>query len=98
DIASIATGETLWRVPYGDGSLRLFLRHFPACANQQGRRAVLYLNGARLPSAVTVSLRLSGRSWRDDLADRGWDVWALDYLGYGHSDRFPEMDAPSFAS
>jgi pimeloyl-ACP methyl ester carboxylesterase len=98
DIAPIATGETLWRVPHGDGSLRLFLRHFPAHANNEARRAVLYLNGARLPSAVTVSLRLGGRSWRDDLAARGWDVWALDYLGYGHSDRFPEMEAPPFAN
>jgi pimeloyl-ACP methyl ester carboxylesterase len=96
DIAPIASGEILWRVPHG--SLRLFLRHFPARANGPARRAVLYLNGARLPSAVTVSLRLGGRSWRDDLSDRGWDVWALDYLGYGHSDRFPEMDAAPFAN
>lgn len=98
DITPNATGETLWRVPHGDGSLRLVLRHLPATRNHSARRAVLYLNGARLPSAVTVSLRLSGRSWRDHLADQGWDVWALDYLGYGHSDRFPEMEAPPFAN
>ena len=27
----------------------------------------------------------------DDLAARGFDVWALDFAGYGASDRYPEM-------
>jgi pimeloyl-ACP methyl ester carboxylesterase len=31
----------------------------------------------------------------DDLASRGFDVWAVDFLGYGESDRYPEMrDGP----
>jgi alpha-beta hydrolase superfamily lysophospholipase len=25
------------------------------------------------------------------LADNGYDVYALDFLGYGNSDRYPEM-------
>jgi pimeloyl-ACP methyl ester carboxylesterase len=29
----------------------------------------------------------------DDLSDAGFDVWALDFLGYGESDRYPAMDA-----
>jgi pimeloyl-ACP methyl ester carboxylesterase len=29
----------------------------------------------------------------DDLSDAGFDVWALDFLGYGDSDRYPAMDA-----
>jgi len=34
----------------------------------------------------------------DDLSEAGFDVWALDYLGYGGSDRYPEMSAPADAN
>jgi len=34
----------------------------------------------------------------DDLSDAGFDVWALDFLGYGESDRYPEMSAPANAN
>jgi pimeloyl-ACP methyl ester carboxylesterase len=30
----------------------------------------------------------------DDLAQNGFDVWSLDYLGYGDSSRYPESTAP----
>jgi pimeloyl-ACP methyl ester carboxylesterase len=33
-----------------------------------------------------------------DLASRGFDVWALDFLGYGESDRYPEMREPAAAN
>lgn len=29
------------------------------------------------------------------LAERGFDVWALDFYGFGESDRYPEMQDPS---
>jgi pimeloyl-ACP methyl ester carboxylesterase len=34
----------------------------------------------------------------DDLAAKGFDVWALDFLGYGGSDRYPEMREPPMAN
>jgi pimeloyl-ACP methyl ester carboxylesterase len=34
------------------------------------------------------------RSWRDSLCDAGFDVWGLDFCGFGHSDRYSQMDEP----
>jgi pimeloyl-ACP methyl ester carboxylesterase len=58
-------------------------------------RIVLYVHGATFPSALSVAHRFDGLSWRDELHAAGFDVWALDFLGFGFSDRYPEMDAPA---
>ncbi|HEV2677286.1 MAG TPA: alpha/beta hydrolase [Aliidongia sp.] len=76
--------------------LSLFLRHLPPTGRPNGR-AVLYVHGASFPSALSIAHRFDGRSWRDDLADAGFDVWGFDFLGFGHSDRYPEMAAPAEA-
>jgi pimeloyl-ACP methyl ester carboxylesterase len=34
-------------------------------------------------------------SWREPLCDAGFDVWALDFYGFGHSGRYPEMERPA---
>jgi pimeloyl-ACP methyl ester carboxylesterase len=52
---------------------------------------VLYLHGATFPAALSVCYRFGGRSWTDDLNARGFDAWALDFAGYGGSDRYPQM-------
>jgi len=52
---------------------------------------VLYIHGATFPAALSVAYRFGGRSWMDDLAACGFDVWALDFAGYGGSDRYPGM-------
>jgi pimeloyl-ACP methyl ester carboxylesterase len=59
---------------------------------------VLYTHGARLASAVTIAHRFDGLSWRHDLAADGWDVWALDYVGYGGADRYAAMIEPPEAN
>lgn len=46
---------------------------------------VLLLHGSTLPGSIAYALRFDGRSWLDDLAARGHDVWALDIRGYGES-------------
>jgi pimeloyl-ACP methyl ester carboxylesterase len=52
---------------------------------------VLFIHGATFPTALASDFPFGGRSWMERLADRGHDTWALDFLGYGKSDRYPEM-------
>jgi pimeloyl-ACP methyl ester carboxylesterase len=93
---TLDSNEKTFRVSFeAAGGLSLFLRFLPSTVKASRRRAVLYAHGARLASAVTVAHRFDGFSWRDDLASDGWDVWALDYIGYGGADRYAAMmEAP----
>ncbi|MBI1768113.1 MAG: alpha/beta fold hydrolase [Bacteroidetes bacterium] len=54
--------------------------------------AVLFLHGSSFPSALAFGFRMSNYSWMDNLAENGYDVYALDFLGYGNADRYPEME------
>jgi pimeloyl-ACP methyl ester carboxylesterase len=58
------------------------------------RRPVLYIHGSSFPSALSVMFRLGGRSWADALNAAGYDVFGLDFAGYGGSERYPEMAGP----
>jgi pimeloyl-ACP methyl ester carboxylesterase len=85
--------EEQFRVPLGPGAPRVFLRHL---LPNKSRAVpvygpVLILHGSTLPSSLSAAARIDGVSWMDDLARRGFDVWALDFLGFGGSDRYPEM-------
>lgn len=53
---------------------------------------VLFLHGSSFPSALAFGFRMGNYSWMDNLVDNKYDVYALDFLGYGHSDRYPEME------
>lgn len=76
--------------------LSLFLRYLPPVSPRPGPpKAVLYVHGATFPSALSVGHRLDGRSWQDDLAEAGFHAWGLDFLGFGDSDRYPEMSQPA---
>lgn len=80
-------------IPSHHSGLRLAVRHAAA-----GRgMPVLYVHGATFPSALSVGYRFDGRSWEDDLVDLGFDPWSFDFLGFGRSDRFPEMAGPAEA-
>ena len=88
--------EQHFQLPGPREGLSLFLRFLPAAdATPQPRRAVLYIHGATFPSALSIAHRFDGKSWRDTLGEAGFDVWALDFYGFGHSDRYPEMDQPA---
>jgi pimeloyl-ACP methyl ester carboxylesterase len=54
--------------------------------------AVLYVHGATFPSSLSVGYRFADRSWMDDLAAAGFDIWVFDFAGFGGSDRPREMD------
>jgi pimeloyl-ACP methyl ester carboxylesterase len=52
---------------------------------------MLFIHGATFPSRLAAAYPFGGESWMAHLARRGCDVWALDFLGYGDSDRYPQM-------
>jgi pimeloyl-ACP methyl ester carboxylesterase len=68
----------------------LLLRRWPGAGDP-----VLYVHGFTFPSASSVAYRFNGRSWADDLSEHGFDVWAIDFVGYGGSTRPAEMNAPA---
>lgn len=86
-VAGLWGGETVshLRAP---GEPTLLVRHMAGAG-----APVLYVHGATFPSALSVAYRFNGRSWMDDLAARGFDVWAFDFAGYGGSARPRSMDA-----
>jgi pimeloyl-ACP methyl ester carboxylesterase len=88
--------EQHFHIPGPGWGSSLFLRFLPAEQTAfQPRRAVLYVHGATFPSALSIAHRFDGKSWRDALGEAGFDVWGLDFRGFGHSDRYPQMDAPA---
>jgi pimeloyl-ACP methyl ester carboxylesterase len=86
--------EEHYRIPSGVPGLNLFLRHLGPASPPSARKLVLYIHGATFPSALSIAHRFDGFSWRDDLNAAGFDVWGLDFLGFGGSDRYPEMFQP----
>jgi pimeloyl-ACP methyl ester carboxylesterase len=60
-----------------------------------GKPPVLFIHGSSFPSALAFAFEFDGTSWMGDLAARGFDVWAFDFIGYGGSDRYPEMRDPA---
>jgi len=79
-------GPQFFRLRGGPDEPALLLTRLPRNGD-----LVLYIHGATFPTALSVAYRFGGRSWMDDLAACGFDVWALDFAGYGGSDRYPEM-------
>jgi pimeloyl-ACP methyl ester carboxylesterase len=86
--------EEHFRIGGPRADLPLFLRFLPARGEQHIRRAVLYVHGATFPSALSIAHRFDGKSWRDALNEAGFDVWGLDFYGFGHSGRYREMSQP----
>ncbi len=59
--------------------------------NKKLNEAVLFIHGASFPSELASGFRMNGVSWMDNLASTGYDVYSLDFLGYGKSDRYDYM-------
>ena len=78
--------------------LKLGLRHawISKAAPAADSLPVLILPGAAVPVSGNPDYHFSpGRSLMTALAQSGLDVWALDYYGFGESDRYPEMNEPA---
>lgn len=57
---------------------------------------ILFIHGSVIPVNVSFGWRINNYSWMDNLSENGYDVYALDFLGYGNSDRYPEMRSNSY--
>jgi pimeloyl-ACP methyl ester carboxylesterase len=86
--------EEHFRIPSDTPGLKLFLRHLAPAAQPTAPKIVLYVHGATFPSALSIAHRFDGYSWRDDLNAAGFDVWGLDFVGFGSSDRYQQMAEP----
>jgi len=83
-------------VPSRDLGIRLYVRnkHAQGAKKFQGDKILLFVHGATYPAETSFDLRLSGQSWMDYIARRGYDVYLVDVRGYGRSTRPPEMEQP----
>lgn len=97
EIRPLADGEEHFLISGPRPDMRLFLRRLGSPATAPGH-TVLYVHGATFPSGLSIAHRFDGRSWRDALCDAGFNVWGLDFYGFGHSDRYAEMAAPADAN
>jgi len=59
--------------------------------NGDRSRPVLYIHGATFPSATSILFKFEGLSWADSLNAAGFNVFGLDFAGYGGSERYPAM-------
>ncbi|WP_336488374.1 alpha/beta hydrolase [Methylobacterium nigriterrae] len=84
------------RITDPETGLSLFLRRLSPSGSTG--RPFLYVHGATFPSALSVAYRSPEGSWRDALCRAGLDAWALDFLGFGLSDRQPAMSEPAEAN
>lgn len=82
-------------VPHGDG-VQIFVRNKrpEGVAKFASGRIAVMMHGATYP-ATAFDLPLAGKSWMDYLAERGFDVYALDLPGYGRSTRPAAMEQPA---
>jgi pimeloyl-ACP methyl ester carboxylesterase len=58
-------------------------------------RTIVMVHGATYSSGSLYDVPFNGMSFIDFLAAAGYDVYALDVRGYGHSTRPPEMEQPA---
>jgi pimeloyl-ACP methyl ester carboxylesterase len=64
------------------GAPALQMRHLATAHGE----SVLYVHGATFPSALSVGYHFAdGEAWEDSLNAAGFDVWALDFEGFGGS-------------
>jgi pimeloyl-ACP methyl ester carboxylesterase len=89
--------EESLRIPGPLQGLSLGLRHAALSdsnSHRSARPVLVMLHGAGVPVSGNPGYEFSGGSMMAALASRDIDVWALDFYGFGNSDRYPEMMDP----
>ena len=96
--AKLTTTEM--RVPGAGPGLGLYVRnkHLAGAARFGPARTVLFVHGATYPASTAFDLELGGKSWMDELARQGFDVYLVDLTGYGRSSRPAAMEQPPAAN
>jgi pimeloyl-ACP methyl ester carboxylesterase len=91
--ASDIARET-FMIPALDQGIELHVlnRHPASVKKFAPERIVLFVHGATFPVAAAFDMDLPGGSWMENIARRGFDVYAVDVRGYGSSTRPPAMD------
>jgi len=79
----LAVEEQDFRVFNGEGEL--YLRRLSKALGEDKLKTVLFLHGAFLPSSICFDPSLEGYSWARHLALEGFDVYLLDFRGFGLS-------------
>jgi len=76
-------------LPPGETGVQLFVQNKYPQGFQQFRpeRTVLFVHGGLYPAESTFDLLLSGMSWMDFIAARGFDVYYVDLEGFGRATR-----------
>jgi pimeloyl-ACP methyl ester carboxylesterase len=84
-----------FRVPH-EGGIEIYVRNKRPEGIQTfaSDRIAVLVHGATYPGN-SFDLGLAGKSWMDYLAERGFDVYALDLPGYGRSTRPAIMEQPA---
>jgi pimeloyl-ACP methyl ester carboxylesterase len=102
-LAALAAGAALAQAPNlvtnemtvqsTDPRIRLYVRNKrPADMKTfRANRTVLFIHGGIYPAETSFDLKLSGVSWMDYIAARGFDVYFVELRGYGRSGRPREM-------
>lgn len=81
-------------VAHGDAQIYVRNKRPEGITNFAPDKIVVMMHGATYPG-TSFDLQLGGKSWMDYLAERGYDVYALDLPGYGRSSRPASMDVPA---
>jgi pimeloyl-ACP methyl ester carboxylesterase/heme-degrading monooxygenase HmoA len=72
---------------------KIFITRDPGSAPPSAS-PVVFVHGGSFPSALAVEWSFGdGTTWAENLAAAGHDLWAFDFVGFGQSDRFPEMSS-----
>src|SRR5579859_2298608 len=96
-VAHPSAGAGIWSKEYwtkkGDISLYIFRKRMGDPAADRETRPVLFLaHGSSVSSRPTFDLTVPGHddySLMDTFARYGFDVWTMDFEGYGHSSQGP---------
>lgn len=89
---AITVAET--KVPAKDPGIELYVKEKKQANKNEfkGEEVVLFLEPFGVPTANAFDVK--GLSWMDDLANRGYDTYAMDFRGFGQSTRPEAMNQP----
>jgi pimeloyl-ACP methyl ester carboxylesterase len=85
-------------VPGLDSGIELYVKEKKSKDKEafKGEEVVLFLEPFGVPTADAFDVK--GYSWMEDLADKGYDTWAMDFRNFGKSTRTEEMNKPATES